>query len=179
MRIPEALREDLKNPLGVLLPEELARTPAAVRARLEGAPRVITVGDMTTERLLGFGVVPDLQITDGRERRRSREPPALPAGTLRAACSNPASEITCESVARIRGALSSEAPVRLEVRGEEDLLVIPVCAYAPPGSAVLYGQPGEGMVVVRIDGRIRRKTQTMLGPLYREDGEGDDETVAV
>jgi len=48
------------------------------------------------------------------------------------------------------------------VNGEEDLLVIPVCIYAPDNSVVMYGQPNEGLVIVKITPEIRNKTQTLL-----------------
>ena len=54
------------------------------------------------------------------------------------------------------------APVRITVMGEEDLLVLPVCIYAPDNSIVLYGQPNEGLVLVEISTEIRNKVQTLL-----------------
>ena len=46
--------------------------------------------------------------------------------------------------------------------GEEDLLVIPVCIHAPDNAVVMYGQPNEGLVIVKITPEIRNKTQTLL-----------------
>ncbi|PJB96490.1 MAG: DUF359 domain-containing protein, partial [Nitrosopumilales archaeon CG_4_9_14_0_8_um_filter_34_10] len=43
-----------------------------------------------------------------------------------------------------------------------DLLVIPVCIHAPENSIVLYGQPNEGLVVVKVTPEIRNKTQRLL-----------------
>ncbi len=174
MKLPRALRDELKIPLGVLVPDDQADA-AAISAYIVGASHVITVGDRTTEKLIGFGIVPSLQIVDNQEKRLSRDPPALPSGTVEVACVNPPAEITEESISRIREALLSKAPVRLTVRGEEDLLVIPACIHAPKSSVVLYGQPGEGIVVVRVDEAVRRKTQTLLDSM----NQGNDETVAV
>jgi uncharacterized protein (UPF0218 family) len=53
-------------------------------------------------------------------------------------------------------------PVRILVTGEEDLLALPLFVIVPNGSVVLYGQPLEGMVIVRINEKIRRKAQEML-----------------
>ena len=174
MRLPRHLRDQLKTPLGTLVPDSHVNKDV-VSAQIAGAARVITVGDRTTERLIGFDIVPDLQIVDGHERRVMRDPPRLPGGSIRECCTNPPGEITEESIDKIQHALSSDSPVRLVVRGEEDLLVIPACTYAPLGSVVLYGQPSKGMVVVRVDWETRRKTQTLLDSM----GNGDDETVAV
>ena len=57
---------------------------------------------------------------------------------------------------------TSKTPVRITVNGEEDLLVIPVCIYAPENSVVMYGQPNEGLVIVKINPEIRNKTQKLL-----------------
>ena len=53
-------------------------------------------------------------------------------------------------------------PVRLSVNGEEDLLVLPVCIHAPDNAIVMYGQPNEGLVIVKITPEIRNKTQSLL-----------------
>ena len=55
-----------------------------------------------------------------------------------------------------------QPPVRISVNGEEDLLVIPVCVYAPENAIVMYGQPNEGLVIVKITPEIRNKTQKLL-----------------
>ena len=52
--------------------------------------------------------------------------------------------------------------VRIIVDGEEDLLVLPVCARAKDGFTVLYGQPNEGIIVVRADLTSRNKAKSLL-----------------
>ena len=54
-----------------------------------------------------------------------------------------AAEITPQSIDIIKQAFTMQPPVRISVNGEEDLLVIPVCVYAPENAIVLYGQPNE------------------------------------
>jgi len=48
------------------------------------------------------------------------------------------------------------------VNGEEDLLVLPACIFAPENAIVLYGQPNEGLVIVKITPEIRNKAQSLL-----------------
>ena len=55
-----------------------------------------------------------------------------------------------------------ESPIRILVTGEEDLLVLPVCIHAPENSVVMYGQPNEGLVIVKINSEIRNKAQSLL-----------------
>jgi uncharacterized protein (UPF0218 family) len=48
------------------------------------------------------------------------------------------------------------------VDGEEDLLALPIFALARDQSVVLYGQPLEGIVVVKIDNKLKEKAQDLL-----------------
>mgnify|MGYP003348287999 CR=1 FL=1 len=77
-------------------------------------------------------------------------------------CDNPAAQITPQSIDTIKQAISTKPPVQILVNGEEDLLVIPVCMFAPENSVVLYGQPNEGLVIVPVTQEIRNKTQNLL-----------------
>ena len=53
-------------------------------------------------------------------------------------------------------------PIRLTVDGEEDLLVLPVCLYAPENFVVMYGQPNEGLVIIKINHEIKEKVQKIV-----------------
>jgi uncharacterized protein (UPF0218 family) len=48
------------------------------------------------------------------------------------------------------------------VRGEEDLLVIPSVLALPEGVVVAYGQPGVGVVLVKIDKDKKEKAKELL-----------------
>lgn len=160
MKLPQRLRDELKIPLGVLVPDMQADA-LTIRAHIADAAYIITVGDKTTQKLVEFGIIPDLQIIDNLEKRLPRDAPPLPTGTIEMSCDNAAAEITEQSIEKIKKAFSLQRPVRLTVRGEEDLLVIPVCIHAPKNSIVLYGQPNEGIVIAHIDEGIRHKTQRL------------------
>ncbi len=150
----------MKTPLGILLPESQA-DKSNIEKYLTKDSYVITVGDRTTEKMMGFDLVPSLQIVDGQEKREKREPPKLSNATELTA-DNPAAEITPQSVAMIKKAFTLQGPVRLFVNGEEDLLVLPACIHAPENAVVLYGQPNQGLVIVRITPEIRNKVQRLL-----------------
>ena len=161
MKLPNSLRDQLKIPLGILLPEKDA-TKQNILKHISNNSFVITVGDRTTEKMINFELTPSLQIIDSQEKRVKREPPKTADIVTELTCENPAAEITEQSIDVIRRAFSSKTPVRITVNGEEDLLVIPVCIYAPKNSVVLYGQPNEGLVIVQITPEIRNKTQRLL-----------------
>lgn len=157
MILPDSLRDELKAPLGILLKDTSKEN---ISKYLAPNSYLITVGDATTEKLLGFGLVPSLQIVDGYEKRGKRIPPQSNATKLH--CDNPAAQITQQSIDAIKHAFSSKPPIQILVNGEEDLLVIPACIYAPENSVVMYGQPNEGLVIVPITQEIRNKTQSLL-----------------
>ncbi|NQV40082.1 MAG: GTP-dependent dephospho-CoA kinase family protein [Nitrosopumilus sp.] len=150
----------MKTPLGILLPESQA-DKSNIEKYLTKDSYVITVGDRTTEKMISFDLVPSLQIIDGLEKREKREPPKLSNAT-ELTVDNPAAEITPQSVAMIKKAFTLQGPVRLFVNGEEDLLVLPACIHAPENAVVLYGQPNQGLVIVRITPEIRNKVHRLL-----------------
>jgi len=161
VKLPDSLRDQLKIPLGSLIPENQANK-SNIQKYLPKNSYLITVGDRTTEKMIDFGLIPSLQIIDNQEKRVKREPVKPDSRYTELVCNNPAAEITPQSIDVIKKAFISKTPVRLTVAGEEDLLVIPVCIHAPENSIVMYGQPNQGLVLVKITPEIRNKTQRLL-----------------
>lgn len=162
MNLPENLRDILKKPLGILI-KDFETTKENILKNIPAGSFVITVGDATTEKLIKYGIIPSLQIVDGLEKRVKRELPSSTAKTT-FSCHNPAAQITQESIDAIKKAIK-EPPARITVIGEEDLLVLPVCLHAPENSVVLYGQPNEGLVIVKINLQIRNKAESIMNSM--------------
>ncbi len=154
------MRPEFQRPLGRLVPDSQLSRQLLLGEISDSA--LVTVGDATLERVAGFGLTPSLQIIDGKERRTARRMPESPVPVTVIRCDNPPGGISPACTDAIKGALGSDSPVRMEVRGEEDLLVLPVCALAPAGTVVLYGQPGEGMVIVHVNDEVKNKTKLLL-----------------
>ena len=161
MQLPENLRDQLKNPLGNLIKDNDPNKENILK-KIYAESIIITVGDKTTEIMVQLGLRPQIQIIDGLEKRNQRTVPVDDAINTKLSCKNPPGEITEESIQVIQKAFSCEQPVRIIVDGEEDLLVIPVCIFAPENSVVIYGQPNEGLVIVHITPEIRAKVQKIL-----------------
>ena len=161
MQLPDDLRDQLKNPLGNLVSDNDPNKENIIK-KISAESVIITVGDRTTENMLQFGIKPQIQIIDGLEKRSECAVPADDTIITKLSCKNPPGEITEESIQVIQKAFSSEPPVRITVDGEEDLLVIPACIFAPENSVVMYGQPNEGLVIVTITPEIRAKVQKIL-----------------
>jgi uncharacterized protein (UPF0218 family) len=163
VHLPENLRANLKKPLGVLLKDsEITKDGIIKNIRTDSF--LITVGDATTERMLKLGITPSLQIVDSLEKREKRK---LPEGKVKTMlnCNNPPAEITADSIGVIKKAFHMDKPVRIIVNGEEDLLVLPVVLFAPENSVVMYGQPNEGLVVVKINEDKRNKAKEIMNSM--------------
>jgi len=157
------LRAKLKEPFGVLVRGSFAETMRELQ-RIVAAEKpavVVGVGDTVSRNLDAYGVAAGLLVTDSLRRRR-RVAPAVFAGMRVVCVRNPAGVITEEAVAAVREALASGERVHVVVDGEEDLLVLVAVAYAPLGGLVVYGQPGEGLVVVRVSAAKRAEALGIL-----------------
>lgn len=148
----DELRKDLKSPLGLLVRDSEVR-----REKLEKYFRkphlTVSVGDRTTEKINEIGLSPDLEIVDMMERRSSRPSPKLSSDRLVIRANNGAGTITAGALHKLDQSLdiilrNRQKTVRLIVKGEEDLLALPIIAFFPDATVVFYGQPGEGLVVV-------------------------------
>ena len=161
MQLPDDLRDQLKNPLGNLISDNDPNKENIIK-KISAESTIITVGDRTTENMLQLGLKPQIQIIAGLEKRSECAVPADDTINTKLSCKNPPGEITEESIQVIQKAFSCESPVRITVDGEEDLLVIPVCIHAPENSIVMYGQPNEGLVIIRVTPEIKAKVQKIL-----------------
>jgi uncharacterized protein (UPF0218 family) len=157
-RLSPRLREELKKPFGRLFPD--------ARQALQGAGRVVCVGDVACAEALRAGAKPWVMVFDKRVERRPAD------AAVRAVIENEKVETVCarneagtiseEAMHAIAGALSTPTRKAVEVEGEEDLLVIPCVRYAPDGTSVAYGQPGKGIVIVEVSRDSKRRVEAFL-----------------
>ena len=164
MLLPENLRNELKTPLGKLIPNSSSEKENYIRS-VYSEKVVITVGDATSELLLGMGLIPLLHIIDGQEKRQKRSLPLADSFNTELNVKNNPGEISPESFNLLKTIFEESPPIRLVVDGEEDLLVLPVCLFAPENSVVMYGQPNEGLVIIEITDEIREKVQKIVNQM--------------
>lgn len=156
----------LKKPFGTLVIDEEI-TKQKILSMLENVKKIITVGDATTERILSFGITPDIAVIDGVERRSLRDR-SINYHAKEVLCSNPAGMISEEALLVLQKALEASSPVRIKVQGEEDLLALPLFAMAPKGSVVLYGQPLEGMVLVNVTEEKQDQAKDLMNKIFSD-----------
>jgi uncharacterized protein (UPF0218 family) len=144
------LRIKLKQPLGTLIRGSFNETMKRFSYMVNTAKPscIVSVGDTVSKNLAKNGILPKLSIIDNKCMRRSIQPTRL-ATQKTFYVKNPQGTITEEAIAAIQEALQSGQHAKIVVEGEEDLLTLIAIMHAPQDSFVLYGQPHEGVVVVR------------------------------
>jgi uncharacterized protein (UPF0218 family) len=162
-RLPEALRPKLAEPLGEVFDSREAAGERFVKLARE-ASMVVTVGDRVTETLHSIGMTPAVHVVDGVERRSRRDPPEVPYARL-VKVSNPAGTLTQDAIDGMREAFTGRKPVRVLVDGEEDLMAMLAIAMAPVSAIVFYGQPGAGVVAVKVNGMTKARNRAILSEM--------------
>ncbi|HZD43575.1 MAG TPA: GTP-dependent dephospho-CoA kinase family protein [Methanomicrobiales archaeon] len=153
-RLPDGHRIQFQKPFGTLYPDIEAIIP------LLKERRVYTVGDVVTLNVLRHGIRPDVAIIDGHTMRAPcNRSPDLESRRIRAR--NPPGTISDDLIQKIWEALL-HPPALIVVDGEEDLAVIPLVLQAPLGTIVLYGQPGEGVVLREVDEGAKSEAESLL-----------------
>lgn len=175
MPVKEEHLSILKKPFGDLIRKENITKESIIKIinsyKDDNQTSIVTVGDATTERILSYGIYPKIAIIDGVERR-IRRPELKNSEIIKAysnnnkikfyKCTNRQGTISKEAYDIIEKIIERNEDAMMFVDGEEDLLALPVFALARDQSVVLYGQPLEGIVVVKIDNKLKKKAQDLL-----------------
>ncbi|WP_440947298.1 GTP-dependent dephospho-CoA kinase family protein [Methanosarcina sp. T3] len=169
IELPIELRPLMKRPLGTLYRGKGRDTIEKFVGELASPTKLISVGDVTTFHLLEAGIIPDICIVDNRTKRKpvSRDVSDRNRDKVyeEVSVDNPAGIITDELIKTLCEAFASEKLLRIFVRGEEDLATLPVILLAPLGSVVLYGQPDEGVVFVRVTEKKKEEIRVLFEKL--------------
>jgi hypothetical protein len=123
--------------------------------------KLISVGDRVSRNMIKEGILPDVLIVDNKVMRRPVAPIRVDVEKV-LRVSNPAGTLTDESYRVINEAVSSRGRVKVQVEGEEDLLTLIAVLSAPVNSVVVYGQPKEGIVVVRVTDDAKRRMREII-----------------
>ena len=157
------LREKLKAPLGLLIQGSFDETMQKLKELIEKKrpSTIISVGDVVSNNMTRHGISLKLLIVDNKLMRDPIQPIAVDANqTLH--LKNPPGTLTEEAWTVIKEALRRKRRTRVLVDGEEDLLTLVAVLCAPENSLVVYGQPHEGIVVVKVTEKTRETMRHII-----------------
>jgi hypothetical protein len=166
--LPAEMRGELKAPMGPIFTDA-----ESLLSETSDGP-IIAVGDVVTYHLERAGVTPDVAVVDGLTKREEVEDEVaegvarLGATASEVHVENPAGAISRELVRTLRAAIADPEPTVVVVEGEEDLVTLPAIVAAPLGASVVYGQPGEGMVLAEVTEEAKAEMRDLLS---RMDGD--------
>jgi uncharacterized protein (UPF0218 family) len=167
-RVTPELRAKFREPFGSLLRGTSSETmdKLEILMEVERPPMLVSVGDTVSANLHSEGLKTDLAITDSLSMRKPLKPPFFEDKKV-VHVKNPQGTITDAAIDAVQKALGgkNKEPVHLVVEGEEDLLTIVAVLYAPDGSFVVYGQPNEGIVVVKATPEKKAEAKKLLNEM--------------
>ena len=161
LTLPDDLRGAFKEPMGPV------HTDAERLLSAAGDP-VVAVGDVVTYHLRVAGRDPDVAVIDGKTEREAvgaEIAAVLDGGNRRIEVDNEPATLSRAMLSALGEALADPDPVVIHVTGEEDLATVPAIVAAPEDASVVYGQPGEGMVLVEVTAEARAEARDLLGRL--------------
>lgn len=159
INIPDKMREEFRKPFGKVFKAndkqiytEMKKVNKFInRKKLKP---IICVGDVVTHSLLKVGGSPKLKIVDLRVQRKKRYANLEQIGPIghlqKYSVSNKAGTISKKLCKQIYESIKKKTPSVIEVKGEEDLAVLPCVLLAPLGAVVLYGHFQYGIIAVTV-----------------------------
>jgi len=168
LKLTDELRARLKLPLGELLkgtPDENMRRVLEAVER-EKPKRIVCVGDVVSRNAIKAGVPVDVRVVDNRIMRRNAQPMKLEAKRILYA-KNPPGMLDLTAWQALSEAIERGDSLMV-VEGEEDLLTLAAIVEAPIVSIVIYGQPEEGIVIVRVDEKKKLEVLAIIDAMLKE-----------
>jgi hypothetical protein len=170
LRLPDDLRGAFKDPFGPVYTD-------TERLLSDAGRPVVAVGDVVTYHLRQAGHDPQVAVIDGKTEREAVNDEiarVLDGDARRIEVENAQATLSEALLRALIDALDSVEPTVIVVEGEEDLATLPAMVAVPTGGSVVYGQPGEGMVLVSVDEEARNEARELLRKL-----DGDSEAALV
>ena len=168
MQVNPKYNDLLKKPFGELIKENEV-SKEKIHPFIKKSNKIITVGDTTTEKFVKFGFIPDLSIIDNKEKRITKDRIAEYQADKKIYLENRPGEVNEEAINLIRKITTTTTKfnkIQIIIKGEEDLLALPLFMYSPDGWTIFYGQPNEGLVVVEIDNNARKKARLIFNKVF-------------
>jgi len=157
------LRRKLHTPFGILVKGFLPDNKDEIDKILEiqKSPILISVGDKVSRDLFTNKFNLKLIIIDNKCMRKRIKPKKFFVEKIFSA-KNPPGTITDQAIKAIIDALESSKRAQIVIDGEEDLLTLIVILYAPKNAFVIYGQPNEGIVLIKVSEKRKEDVKKIL-----------------
>ena len=162
-------REKLKEPLGELIEGSSVECNRVLKETI-GAERpslLLLVGDTVSRNAVQAGIKPDVVVVDEKEMRAEATPFAYSSQHV-FRTKNAAGTIDLIAWEAVEEATRRRNSI-VQVDGEEDLLTLVAISVAPLGSLVVYGQPNEGIVLVRVSREKKREVDGIIQGMEKRD----------
>jgi len=163
--LTEDLRKEFEEPVNPIFKgDNKPMTKVLVSyIKNKGVKTIICVGDEVSYDLLKSGFKPKNVIIDGKIKKNesSYKDFILKNYPNKFTVDNPPGAISKNVWGVVKEALGTKSVIF--INGEEDLLTYPAVLLAENNSVVIYGQPDQGKVVVRVDEDKKEKLRKKLG----------------
>jgi Uncharacterized protein conserved in archaea len=164
IELPEEVRFLFKDPFGTLYCGKGLDCVLNAKEEINEGEKLIVVGDVASYYIFKAGLSPDLFIIDGETKRGKASDEVkkiMKKEEYRSIkVKNPPATITKGIIDAIEMGL--ERKTQIFVEGEEDLAVLPAMILAPDASIIIYGQPDEGIVLIKVDEEMRNRAKDIL-----------------
>jgi len=122
---------------------------------------IVSVGDVVSENMTKHGISIRVAIVDNRVMRQPRNPVRLKVDKTVHTTNSPGT-ITREAWLAVKEAIEDKHSTRIVVDGEEDLLALVALLHAPLNGLVVYGQPNEGIVAIKVTRQKKQEARRIL-----------------
>jgi len=157
----------LKEPFGVLIKDDNINKESLNR-EIGSAHKIITIGDTTTEKLVCLGYIPDISVVDGKEKR-IKKPKIFEYPTDKVLhFENKPGELDEHVITKVMQLTQSnlKSKVQFIIEGEEDLVALPFLMFSPDNWVICYGQPYDGLVIVRVNEDSRNRAKLIFNKVF-------------
>lgn len=165
----ELQKQRLKEPLGQLVVGTILECNQALeKVQKSEKPRLlILVGDTISRNAAEAGIRADVIIIDHKEMREEAAEFAHGKARVFRVTNEPGTIDLLAWQAVAEGVQKGNSAVLVD--GEEDLLTLVAIMVAPEGSVVAYGQPGEGIVLVRVTASKKGEIEKIVDDTKKTD----------
>ncbi len=180
LKLTEELREECSRPFGRLYSGNNVELKDI--EELKDHSILVCVGDMVSYHALNSGLKPHLILMDKKTKREVNEEVAGKIDQLSqdydvVDAQNPTGYVSADLAQKIESSLDRVnygEKIKVVVEGEEDLAVIPLVCILPQNSVVIYGQPHEGVVALKVTPDKKILIHHLLRKMEKVNGNGNE-----